>query len=660
MASNAMSEITEEFLVCQVCLEDFKQPKMLPCLHTFCQPCLERLLATEPVGKLDCPTCRQDVPLPQNGVQGLKSNYLVGKLHNILQKQPKGKGLTSQPPENAVTCTACEAGDSAQFYCVECTDYLCQTCNDAHSRLRATRSHNVRTVAELKSGGLPIKLQARKTSKCVAHNELHKFYCDTCHWVICLHCVVTAHKDHQYVEVEKVAERERAELSRVQAAADLHEKWIEKLRSVEEEWSSQVQRAEEQIEEQERTIIEAVKKVKNNRISQLHAMHDTRKKQMEAAIEAAEMDLASAKSCVQFTGNVLDYGSPAEFMSVAGRTEQSADKKIVEKAEMTKGFMNLTFDSQARDVEEELLKMMVIKQQAVPMPNALMLARPKVASTYRQLKVIDNYGGKSRHGRDNLQLQSLVVTAAGDIAVADNGNLQFFGRDGSFQIERTVHLGWRLCCLGVLATGELLATGDGHTIHVLDKQNRRRIIQVTGVAEELQRMTTDGIAVDGMGRIVVNVVYEVFVLNSNGDTMLKFGEKGNDYYGLQQGLRFPVRIAVNSNNQIIICSRNSMKIFDPTGHNLFSVGARGSGPGQLDDPQSVTTDNDDNIIVADMGAGSQNRDSRVSLFSRDGTFIRDVLTKKEHGLESPSGLALTHDGHLVVSEGNSLKIFVPN
>ncbi|XP_078603140.1 E3 ubiquitin-protein ligase TRIM56-like [Branchiostoma floridae x Branchiostoma japonicum] len=526
MASNAISEITDEFLVCQICLEDFRQPKMLPCLHTFCQPCLERLLATQPVGKLNCPTCRQDVPLTENGVQGLNSNFLVGKLHDILQQQPRGKEDTDEPPAKRVPCTACKRGNPAEFYCVECTDYLCHMCNDTHRGLKMSKYHKVLTIQDLKSGQLATELRARQTSTCEDHNELNKFYCDTCHQVICLHCVVTSHKDHQYVEIEEAAEREKAKIKAklltVKETVNLHEKWIEELQSVKNDWPLQVQ-------------------CTAYRRANLRSINTAREKQMEAAMEAAEMDLASARSCVQFTDNLLEYGSPPEVMAVAGelsaRMEQTADKKVTERAELTKGFMNLNFD-------------------------------PPV-------------------------------------------------------------------------------TGDGHRIHVLDKQGRRaRVIQVAGAAEK----TTQGIAVDSLGRIIVTIGYQVFVLNPSGDVILKFEDKGQG----QQQLSTSLRVTVNSSNQIIISDWDNhiLKILDPAGRHLFTCGSQGRGPGQLNVPYCVTTDSEDNIIVADCG------NSRVSLFSRDGKFVRHVLTREEHGLNYPTGLTLTNnDGHLVVSDRHSIKMF---
>ncbi|XP_078692070.1 tripartite motif-containing protein 2-like [Branchiostoma floridae x Branchiostoma belcheri] len=659
MATSAFSEITEEFLVCQICLEDFKQPKVLPCLHTFCQPCLERLLAR--VGKLSCPTCRQDVPLPQNGVQGLKSNFLVGKLHDILQNQPKlkGKGETSEPREEGVPCTACDRGNPAEFYCMECTDYLCQMCNDTHRGLKLTRSHKAVTIQDLQSGRLAAELRARETSKCEDHNELNKFYCDTCHRVICLHCVVTAHKDHQYVEIEKAAERERAKfkdkLPTVQTAAGLHEKWIEELQSVKDDWPLQVQRTEEQLEKQAEAIMEAVQKVKNDKIRQLRAMNAAREKQMDAAMEAAEMDLASARSCVQFTDNVLEYGSPAEVMSVAGeltaRMEQTADKKITERAELTKGFMNLTFDPPSVELEQEVSKLFGgIKQTTLSLSNPLSPVRTNVTigtcgGRPKLLKTVEEKG--SGDGQFNIPT-SLAVTADGDIVVTDYNNkrLQFLYKDGSF--KKTIDLRFSPWCVAALSNGDLLVTGDGHRIYVLDNQGREsRVIQVKGAEEKY--CSTVGIAVDGLGRIIVTIGYQVFVLSPSGNVILKLGDKGQG----QQQLSSDLRVTVNSSNHIIISDRenNNLKIFDPTGRHLFTCGSRGSGSGQLRCPFYVITDSEDNIIVADCW------NHRVSLFSRDGTFIRHVLTREEHGVNCPKGLTLTHEGHLAVCDTDSVKIF---
>ena len=42
---------------CTICYGDYTQPKQLPCLHTFCQNCLEKFV--NPKLMVECPTCRE-------------------------------------------------------------------------------------------------------------------------------------------------------------------------------------------------------------------------------------------------------------------------------------------------------------------------------------------------------------------------------------------------------------------------------------------------------------------------------------------------------------------------------------------------------------------------------------------------------------------------
>lgn len=45
---------------CKVCDETFQRPKVLPCLHTFCEDCLEKSFEDD---HITCPTCRMECQL---------------------------------------------------------------------------------------------------------------------------------------------------------------------------------------------------------------------------------------------------------------------------------------------------------------------------------------------------------------------------------------------------------------------------------------------------------------------------------------------------------------------------------------------------------------------------------------------------------------------
>ena len=48
----------EEHLTCSVCLEPFKDPKVLPCLHSYCHVCIVNLAKNANSSTINCPECR--------------------------------------------------------------------------------------------------------------------------------------------------------------------------------------------------------------------------------------------------------------------------------------------------------------------------------------------------------------------------------------------------------------------------------------------------------------------------------------------------------------------------------------------------------------------------------------------------------------------------
>lgn len=59
-----------DVLTCSVCLERYRCPKLLPCFHTFCQRCVEKVAGTRP--SFPCPTCRTVTVMPPGGAAHLQ------------------------------------------------------------------------------------------------------------------------------------------------------------------------------------------------------------------------------------------------------------------------------------------------------------------------------------------------------------------------------------------------------------------------------------------------------------------------------------------------------------------------------------------------------------------------------------------------------------
>ena len=66
----SLADTLGKHLECAVCLDQYNEPKVLPCLHSFCKRCLQGLLThdvEEVVCKLICPTCRSSAEVSPAG-----------------------------------------------------------------------------------------------------------------------------------------------------------------------------------------------------------------------------------------------------------------------------------------------------------------------------------------------------------------------------------------------------------------------------------------------------------------------------------------------------------------------------------------------------------------------------------------------------------------
>ncbi|KAJ6221256.1 hypothetical protein RDWZM_007068 [Blomia tropicalis] len=119
-------DFTEGFLTCGTCLYtydgDEHTPKLLPCSHTICRICLERISAAaatrDPSGNFRCPICRESIQLPRGGVMGLPPSFLVNQLLDLMTSQrrevvPKCSSHVSQ---ELLYCESCDL-----VFCSQCT-----------------------------------------------------------------------------------------------------------------------------------------------------------------------------------------------------------------------------------------------------------------------------------------------------------------------------------------------------------------------------------------------------------------------------------------------------------------------------------------------------------------------------------------------------------
>lgn len=168
------SIITEEFLTCSICFEIFKEPKTLPCLHSFCKDCID-CIAQKAAGKAEhpCPLCREIFRFPSGGAIDFKTNFY---LKNLIQIVGSAKEIKK--------CSFCilngeDAVASAQ--CLTCNDFLCPECADhRHRSTTITFNHRVVSLDEISSGKYINEIRSKQRIPCSDHiKEDLRYFCDT-------------------------------------------------------------------------------------------------------------------------------------------------------------------------------------------------------------------------------------------------------------------------------------------------------------------------------------------------------------------------------------------------------------------------------------------------------------------------------------------------
>eukprot|EP00117_Sycon_ciliatum_P033929 scpid70527/ scgid4242/ E3 ubiquitin-protein ligase TRIM56; Tripartite motif-containing protein 56 len=239
LATGLAAQIDDAVLLCSICLDCYREPKVLPCQHTYCRECLETILnAQASKSTLLCPECRFEVTVPDGGVRYLATNYLVNKLVDLLQLY-RGDDVVKTTVA-ATRCDQCRdetAGDVvAEARCTECTRCLCTRHSSAHRADQHTCAHTLVPIATKQPlaatdghdaspwqpvGGVTSSAgteDAHAEQQAIAckpdHHDSTELWCTGCRTYVCSHCEEPVHRQHHIVPVSVAIMEEKSTLER--------------------------------------------------------------------------------------------------------------------------------------------------------------------------------------------------------------------------------------------------------------------------------------------------------------------------------------------------------------------------------------------------------------------------------------------------------------
>ena len=569
VAEKAIKKL-EDQLTCAICLDDLKDPKLLQCFHVYCKACLQRVVVQDQQGQvsLRCPTCRQTTLLPPGSdASALQSAFHVYHLSEIKDALEKVK-----EPEN-VKCEKCNKSRTATKFCRDCGKFICERCVEMHSEWEEFSKHEVVSIEEVKSNAKQL-VPPKKVSLYCSHHQGKELdlFCETCGELICLHCTVKKHKDHQYDLVSDAFERHETEMTASLEPIDVKVSIATKLMGQLGQRSQELRdlRAgiEADIQREIKRHHELLEARKSELIGRLDELINVKLKKLEAQKDEVETVLTQLVSCQTFVRQNLKTGSQAEVMKM---------KKAVMKQvkEVTTSFKEDTMSP----CESANVRFTVSSQELV--------------SAYQQFGEV--YVHDVSPEKCYATGKGLEVADPGERATAVLHIVDTKGNAYTRPVETVT------CELESDSTGEKTKCAVKKT-----EGNRYEIsYQATSRGRHQLHIKVEGDHIKG-SPFPVTVKLPV----------QKLGTPIKTIGGLDQ----PWGVAVNQSGDIIVAefAGHHVSIFSPEGEKIKSFGSCGSNRGQFSYPVGLAVDGDDNILVVEYD------NHRIQKFTSDGNFITAV------------------------------------
>ncbi len=539
MTKDAIKKLDTK-LECSICLDTFKQPKLLPCYHVFCKsPCLEKLV-TKDGRSLTCPTCRHIVPLSERGVAGLQSDFHIDHLFEIRDAFDKA-GNTN--------CENCEDG-KATGYCCDCKNLVCDDCQGIHSKLKLTKSHKIVSLEKFE-GTIPVS--EKTASYCPKHpTKTLSLVCEACSVLICTHCAQGDHQGHNYELISDVFPHHKKDI--LLALEPLQQK-IENAQTILLSIDSAVKKIQDQRATLEANIYKEIDEQhqlldqrRTELVGELEMMTQQKLKRLAAQRDQVELSKANIVGCLEDTGSVLETGPEGELLTkknaLLQRIEEAVTNYLPEVISDTRADIELVTDGK-NECQQNCREFLEIRKGG--------------PVSFKNCHIS---GG----------VKNVVYVVAGEeqtiVFQAKNEQNELF--------EGRLKLG-------------------ANVIHQNEPVNKPEIIkQRNGQYRIIYRPMKRGkhmLHITVNGHQFQDKPFSILVLPSSKQVQVV--KKLDRVRG----------VAINSTGEMVVVNKNGTQIsvLKPTGEKIRTFATQGTENGQLSNAYGVTVDKHDNIYVSDYG-----------------------------------------------------------
>ncbi|KFM59712.1 B-box type zinc finger protein ncl-1, partial [Stegodyphus mimosarum] len=653
-----------------LCHETCTVPKVLPCSHTFCQPCLEKL--QENPDKVHCTKCEQDRALPSRDIAGRPSD-------NALSDVLETSALEGSPP-----CTSCKTKDiHAVALCFDCANYLCRNCVMAHQYMHYFEGHH---VVNLNKQSSKDDFKTDKVLCCPRPKiETLRFFCRACNTPICKEQVNNDNSKglHDYDYISEVGPRHVEILGEVLEQIKTKTNDLRNAAKSVEHFSSRLQmqyhKAQKEINDTLNFYCSVLEERKEELMKELEDLYNTKMVSLSLIGSKVKEMIERAQQMSLFVDRIMKFSSNSEILKFKQLLDSKLQSIISYNPKVSMQSTDLEFLSNYQAIQVGVRNTFgyirhnsegapATKPQSIAKPNGVVDSDCTYQNghAYESNIISKRFGSANSLGPFSTSLSGISPYEKWSNETADLFDLtskpvidfssKFISPSMDSlkpQIQRQkmvyhckfgdfgVMEGQFAEPSGVAVNAQndiIVADTNNHRIQIFDKHGRFQFQFGECGKGDGQLLYPNRIAIAKIsGDIIVterSPTHQIQIYNQYGQFVRKFGANI---------LQHPRGVTVDFKGRIIVVECKVMRviIFDQLGKVLQKFGCCK----HLEFPNGVAANDKQEIFITD------NRAHCVKVFSYDGAFLRQIGGE---GLTNyPIGVCINQNGEILVADNHS-------
>ena len=631
-----------------ICLETYNEPKTISCLHTFCCQCLENhARVSHRQGKFRCPECQAQIDLPEgNRFDSLPTSFFHNSLLSLLAVRQSGDGSN-------ITRGNCKKKSSDVHYCFDCARFMCPDCLSAHEVMRtAFEGHKVMPVKEFQTEDYEALLKRQiDCSEQYQEREIRRFFCLSCQSCVCLACIVTDHRNHEVILLDKAADNEKGNMMAEAAATRENEKALKDIIRKFEETISKLENnvaiAKRGISQSAETMIRKIRECEREAIDSVETTRVTRLEKINSAKKQAESLLKQMIQAVEFTQHLVQGSSSSHIM----QNKESLKQRFQElrDIEMPKHDVTSFIKFSAASLESLRLGDITIEEVDVSQCNLEGLDQILQAGVAAEFVLFLRTPKGEISNQPDLKNQIKVFIEP--IEDVTNVIVNEDAENGSFKVNFTPKIP------GAYNT-EVKINDDKLPNSPFTMQvKERELVEVGELNLKLfqgeKLISPFGIAANTTGKIAITDYkrHSVYIFDKEGNCLRKIGSQGENVGQFQH----PWGVTYLNDNEILIVDQWNHRIQQvnvQTGTVVKSFGKYGASKGEFSNPVYVCLDDQHRIVVTDCG------NHRIQVITQEGETITMFGDSGPETLKHPTS-CIPYKNIFLVADGdnNCIKVF---